>query len=496
MTSLDKYNEAAELGILGDDKESAISALEAEKRGYENQVNSLTESINSSNRKIASWRTQKNGASKSTKQTLSKQISAEQEKITATRAQIARIKKKISAVKSLISEYSSYKPASYYINQGVSDTKNYYSDLISAEKSDFDIWFRENKETATPEGYLSQYHDRISNKIELQSAFVDDLYAAYEKMSEIYGESSAESVNLLENLKKEEAELLSLEDTYESITNAVNEFIEVKTRENELNIENAQLKNKLWNYTEGEDALSFEKRAENIKNLNIQLENQGVIVEETAKLYRELVKQYGINAEESKNLENQLLSECAAYEKLSLEIQELYAVEEYGRKEREDVVFGLNDFLKNNKEFLLSTGMSEEEIYEVARKVSGFDDLVNYTNNHPVATDVTSSHEIIGSILNELLKESFGELPESFFESGINFSGMENIFDDFGTFLQSITSISELFDVIDFLKDLYASSGNSYNSTYNFSLSGESGIADQIYEVKKYDAMKKARGIE
>ncbi len=494
MSSLDKYFEAAETGIFSDNSAAELASLEAEKQKCEARVEALTESINSSNRKIASWRTKKTTAGKSCKKTLSAYISAEQGKITATRAEISRVKSKISEIKSRISEVSKYKPASYYINQGVSDSTDYHKDLLSSEKSGYGIWYEQNKDSATVAEIAKTKNDSIASQIGIQQKYVDDLTAAYGKMAEIYGESADESVNLQEILNSEQYTLEKLKNSYEEVGAAVKDVLNDKKEEYELDSLNAKLKNQLWNEI-NDDAEDYEKRAESIKSCNIQLEEQGKAVRDTAEAYREIVEQYGINAEESKKLENQLLSECVAYEKLKSKIEELYALEDYDRKEREDIVFGLNDYLKNNKEFLLSTGMSEEEIYEVAREATGFNKLVDYSLNKPAVEDVISSYDLIGSIMGEILKESFGGIPDGFLKNG-DIGNFEDVFSDFDLFMQSFSGIVEIFDVLSVLKELFSGNGgNTYSSVYNLTASGGTSVADQLYEIKKFDSMKKARGL-
>ena len=337
----------------------------------------------------------------------------------------------------------------------------------------------------------------IDAQVGIQQSYVDDLTSAYSKMVEIYGESAAESINLQEILDKEKHALEKLKNSYTAMSEAIEDTLEDKKEEYELDAKNAKLKSELWNETAGKEAQEYEKRINNIKSLNEQLEEQGGIVKETADAYRQMVEQYGINSDESKKFENQLLEECVVYEKLKNRIEELYAVEEYGRKEREDVIFSLNDYIKNNKEFLLSTGMTEEEIYEAAKDATGYNDFVDYFLNKPKEESVISSSDLIGSILNAMLKENFGSVSDSFLSDGqLNLQSFESIFTDFDGVLQSLGGITEIFDFIDALKDITSSNiNNSYSSVYNLNAASDSSIADQLYAIKKYDSMKKARGL-
>ncbi len=497
MNSLDKYNEAYHAGILSDSTDEYILSLEKEIADYEAKIVSLTESINGRNQKIAGWRTTKTTASTSYKKTLSSYISAEQGKITATRAEISRIKEIIKSLKSRLSEVKKYKPASYYINQGVKESGEYYGDLIDTQETSFDIWFAQNGQNTSMDSVASKKRESVNEQIKSQTAYVKDLTNAYEKMLEIYGESASESVNLLEILKEEELALENLKKSYSGVYSAVKEALSLKKDKISLDITNEKLKNNLWDETEGKEAEDYERRAYDISSYNNQLEEQGKILTETANAYKEMANLYGINADESKALENQLLSECVAYEKLKNKISELYQVREYDRKETEDIIYSLEDYLKTNKEFLLSQGYSEEEIYQVAKKATGYEKFIDYFYNKPEEKSLISADNLISDILIEILKDKFSDLPESFLDkTDLDFSVFEDIFSNFDSALHSIGGVLDFFEIFSLMKDLnVSSSGNTYSSVYNLYTSGNSSVADQIYDVKKFDFLKKARGL-
>lgn len=495
MNSLDLYNEAAAAGILSDDTAGELTSLEAEKSKYEAEIERIEGDIRNSNGKIASWRTQKVYADKGTKKTLSSYISAEQAKIATMRVRLSAIRADLGRVKERISEISAYKSAAYYINKGVTGSRDYYDDLISNEDNDFAIWYSENKNTATVEQIIRRKTEGDDRKIQYQTAHVEDLTSAYEKLAEIYGVNSDESIHLQEILGDETVALSKLKESYEDIGGVVAEVLREKNEGYKASAENINLLSELWDYTDGKDAYDHVKRAEDIKSLTAQLTAQESVVLNTAAAYAYLVKQYGVSSAESRELEKQLLSECVAYEKLADRINTLYSIEEYDRKDREDVVFGLNDFLKNNKEFLLSTGMSEEEIYALAKKVTGYDQLWDYTLNAPEDDKVLSSEDIVAEVFREVLGEKFGAVPDSFFDGMLNIEAFKNAFSEVDGVVGSVGGTVDFADDIFKITETGGSAGNTYSSVYNFTASGGETIADQINQVKKYDAMKKARGL-
>ncbi len=499
MSSLDKYNEAAAAGILSDDSGPLLESLYAERDGYQSEIDSLYDEIDESNRKIAAWRTQKTTASTGYKKTLSSYIAAEQEKITANRAKISDLKDKLSDCNAKIKEVSAYKPASYYINEGVDDSVSYYKDRISSEKSDYGIWYEQNKDTATPQEIAAKYNESVNSQLALQKALVDDLCAAYTLMVELYGEDAAVSRNLEEQLKKERYAYEQLANSYMDMSDAVEEGLEKRTEAYKTDAENARLVNKWWNETDGTVATNAEKATVNTENLNRQLKNQGIIVSETAKAYLEMVRLYGVNSEESKKLENQLISECIAYDTLKNKVGEVNAENGYSREEVHSIVYTMNDYVRDNMDNLLADGFTEEEVYALARQYSGFDDLVDYNNREPVE-EAPSSKDILRDIFGDEFADDPTKADERFLDleeiekngTGGGFESVEEaltgIFDAVELF------ISELSDSL--LYNINAGDQTQYTSVYNITTGADASIADQIAEMKKYDAMKKARGIE
>lgn len=217
-------------------------------------------------------------------------------------------------------------------------------------------------------------------------------------------------------------------------------------------------------------------------------ENQAQKVLSVVSAYGKMAELYGVNHEESKKLETQILAECNAYEK-TLETLKRDSFG-YTREEINDIVYSLNDYIKQNYKLLSDAGFSDEQIYASAKGYSGYDNLEQ--NYQSLKAPTKAQQEV--ELLIEGLNEKFTDVSKNFA------LGISTSLEDFAKTVQSVfesivnsasSSISS--SVITNVSGSTTYNTN-YNSTYHLNPSSVSSVADEIAEIKNYDAIKKARG--
>ncbi len=243
----------------------------------------------------------------------------------------------------------------------------------------------------------------------------------------------------------------------------------------------------LWYESIGENGPYADDLIKKQELINERLEIQAKRILEVQAAYKKMTELYGENFEASLNLENQLLSECVAYEKLKDTAAGLAEDKKYSPEELDVIVRDMNDYVKNNYSKLKEAGFSDEVIYQAARGSSGYDEYLK-----SIAPD--NKTEI--SVAQEQANEIIDGLNTKFMGVSAQFAqGVES------TVTGLISSVSGVIsDIVAKTADAIKTAGNniynnSYTSNYTVSAKGEGTIYDSINALKDFEAVKKARGI-
>lgn len=243
----------------------------------------------------------------------------------------------------------------------------------------------------------------------------------------------------------------------------------------------------LWYESSGENGPYSDVLIKKQELVNQRLEVQAEKIIQVKAAYEKLVELYGEAHEESVKLENQLLSECIAYEKLKDTASGLAEDKVYTNEDVKSIAYIMNDYIKNNYSKLKEAGFSDDVIYNAARGASGYDDYLK-----SVAPE--SNAKI--SLVQEEADNIIDGLNAKF--TGISADFAQSVE---GTVTSLISSVSGVInDIVAKTTDAIKNAGNniynnSYTSNYTVSTSGGGSITDSINALKDFEAVKKARGI-
>jgi len=155
----------------------------------------------------------------------------------------------------------------------------------------------------------------------------------------------------------------------------------------------------------------------------------------------------------------------------------------------------MNDYLKKYKDSLLEGGFSEEEVYEIARKVSGFS--VEKENEVPaLPVNLIVNDGEITRVANEISTSIATDINAhpAYTETGKEFAvalgngfieEFKNVASDILIAAQATAKEASL---------VMQSAINNTTTNYNFSSSLQT-ISQQIEQARHADEMNKARGI-
>lgn len=375
--ALDLYYEAVKKGVADVNSQLKIKTQQTIEE-YEKQIEDITASVNESNLKIKDMQTAKTTASKEYKKTLTTMIAQERETIAALNLQIKEIKAQISNAKAEMKELvEGYE----LIDEGLSGslTGLKAEDKNATEK--YNLWYESKGENGPYSEAFIKRQELISERLEIQAKRILEVKAAYEKMTELYGETFQASVEL----------------------------------------------------------------------------------------------------------ENQLLSECVAYEKLKDTAAGLAEDKIYTREDLDVIAHNMNDYIKTNYSKLKEAGFSDDVIYQAARGSSGYDEYLESITPDSKA-DVSAAQEQANEIIEGLNAKFMGVSAEF----------AQNVESTVTNLVSSVSGV--ISDIISRTADAIKSAGNkvynnSYTSNYTVSANGKGTIYDSINALKDFEATKKARGI-
>lgn len=284
-------------------------------------------------------------------------------------------------------------------------------------------------------------------------------------------------------ISEAKAELKGFAESYEIIEDGLSGSLSALKEEDK----NLTQSFNLWYESTGENGPSSEVYIKKQELINQRLEVQAQRIIQVKSAYEKLVELYGETHEESVRFENQLLSECVAYEKLKDAASGLTEDKIYTREKLDSIVHNMNDYIKDNYTKLKEAGFSDEVIYNAARGSSGYDDYLKSVA--PVNNAETTDVQQEANNIIEGLNAKFTGISANFAQS------VE------GTVTSLISSVSGVIsDIVAKTADAIKSAGdkiynNSYTSNYTVSTNGGSSITDSINALKDFEATKKARGI-
>lgn len=296
-------------------------------------------------------------------------------------------------------------------------------------------------------------------------------------------------------LKQEKEKKKQLENTAKSYVEA-SLVIEDAFKENNktlsMSLENIDFLYKIWLTNNENIAGSAEILAKETSALNEKLSLQKSILDSNIIAYNKMKELYGENHQGSQMLYNSLLEEASAYNKIAKEIENNEYLKVDAQRES---IFAMNNYLKNYKTPLLESGFSEDEIYDIAKKVSGY----SYDKSIPFANlpvkielDDNSVEKTVGSISQSInadprAKESYQVLGETFASSlGDGF------IEKFKSVAESMALAVETHakDTINTVEQIVYNTTNKYNFT-----TAPQTIFQQIEDTVRAEELKKARGI-
>lgn len=181
----------------------------------------------------------------------------------------------------------------------------------------YDLWEATLGKGATETEKTKQRLDNLNEQAEINLQQIETTQKAYDKMVELTGDSSEESLKLQKQLLQEQL-------AYEKLKESIEELTAVK--ESAYNTDNlakmAEQEFKLWSL-ENQSASDSEKLAKQAELLALKYEMQGAEISDAEEALADMVEQYGANAEESVKLQEQLLKEKIAYMELKKQIDEV-----------------------------------------------------------------------------------------------------------------------------------------------------------------------------
>lgn len=249
---------------------------------------------------------------------------------------------------------------------------------------------------------------------------------------------------------------------------------------------NAIYSYELWYENTGEDLQNNEAQIKKTELINQRLTLQAEKIFEVKSAYEKMIEIYGEANEKSVLLENQLLSECIAYEKLKDTAENLTQDIGYSREDFEDIAYNMNDYIKNNYSKLKEAGFSDDVIYSAARGYSGYDKYLE--DIKPKEVEIVGVRESAEAIIDGL-NEKFTGVSADF---ALNVES---------TVTNLITNVSDILsNIINQASEKFRASANNvfnnnYTSNYTVTASGGNSIYDSINALKNFEAVKKARGV-
>lgn len=305
-----------------------------------------------------------------------------------------------------------------------------------------------------------------------------------------------ETLILNKDLLKQEKEKKKF---YESTAKAYVEASELILNANKENtesfsvsMEKSDLLYKLW-LTNNEDlAGNAEKLARENDALNEKLMFQKSIIEGNIIAYSKMVELYGENYEGSRNLYNALLEESYAYNKIADTISDNENKKIISGRES---IFALKDYLEKYKEPLMESGFSEEEVYDIARRVSGYsyDGTIPYANLPvKISIDENNLAETAQQITSALNSDSDATSSYKITGEGFAKSLGDGFISEFKNVSESMVQIAKTTakDALNAMESVI----NNTTNTYNFTTSPQT-IFQQIEDTVRAEELKKARGL-
>lgn len=354
-----------------------------------------------------------------------------------------------------------------------------------------------NQAQQTIEEYERQI-DEITSKVNGSNLKIKEMQTAKTYASKEYKKAlttmiaqeretiSALNLNIKEikvKISEAKEEMKGFAESYQIIDNGLSDSLSA-LKEEDRNLTQSY---NLWYESSGENGPYSDVLIKKQELINQRLEVQAEKIIQVKSAYEKLVELYGETHEESVKLENQLLSECVAYEKLKDTASGLAEDKRYTHEDIDGIVHSMNDYIKNNYSKLKDAGFSDEVIYSAARGASGYDDYLN--SLAPRSNEKLSIAQEEADNIIDGLNAKFTGISADFAQS------VE------GTVTSLISSVSAVIsDIVAKTADTIKSAGNNiYNNSYtsNYTVSANSGnsITDSINALKDFEAVKKARGI-
>ena len=248
----------------------------------------------------------------------------------------------------------------------------------------------------------------------------------------------------------------------------------------------------IWLQNTGKTASEADLLEKETGILNEKLKIQTDIVNNTKTAYDEMVEKYGAAHSESKALYSVLLDEVYAYNKITEAIEGINMAQQASKN---DSIFAMKNYLDTYKDVLSKEGFSDEEIYKVARRVSGYDKISEQEKIEiPVKLtidngDVKEVAEDISLTVNTHL-----EADEAYKNTGSQFA--QALGDGFIEKFESVAGLM-LAAVESTARDAahsMQSAVNNNTTNYTFTSTAQT-IYQQIEDAKRMEEMNKARGI-
>ncbi len=337
-------------------------------QGINDCINWLGEKIWGVLQKIKSWFTGKDGFDEHSPSKWSEQVGVYlmqglgngiEKDMTAEEA----LKKKCNNLKNIIGSFS--------------DSLKIDSEIADNEYSLWEIMHQ----NVTEEEKAAEQKKKLNQQSEIQVRNIELLNQAYVKQIELTGENSAEAKNY-------KNELIQAKKEYQEILNALAQFDQVKPDDGKLDLEIEKAKYSLWE-SRNQSLSEDEKEAKQKASLTKQMEYQMKAVIAANKVYEEQKAISGENSEQSKQLQKQLLQEAQAYNELSNALDQLNqkkkglysgfdTLDEYVKMLNNKNVY--DQFINTHATKYRASGMTNEGIKDVARRISGYDGVTVYQN--------------------------------------------------------------------------------------------------------------------
>ncbi len=292
--------------------------------------------------------------------------------------------------------------------------------------------------------------------------------------------------------KEKQKEYLSTAKSYVEASEIIKESHKnaASLAKDELDI--ADTSYKIWLQNNSDTATNSQILAKQLETLNEKLLIQAENVQNTKFAYDEMIERYGVAHSESKNMYAALLDEVYAYNQIAESIEKVHSSEKNNKTE---AIFAMSDYLKKYKDSLMESGFSEDEVYEVARKVSGYEQS-NLEENVTLPVKLTIEEDEIKEAINDI-NVSVTASPQAvatYKDTGISFASALG-----QGFMEKFKEVSE--NIIAYAQNTAKNASITMqnavtNSTtnYNFTTAPQT-IHEQIADAKRTEEMNKARGI-